>query len=55
MYRKVCSTESEITEDKNTEGNSGENNSEIDKIIIDPENNSEDNSATEVTSDAESV
>ena len=56
-------SQSEITEDKNTEGNSGENNSEIDKVIIDPENNSdsssennsEDNSATEVTSDAESV
>jgi len=48
-------SQSEITEDDN----SGENNSGIEKVIIDPENNSEDNSenssATEVTSDAESV
>ncbi len=52
-------SQSEITEDKNPEGNSDESipesNSEIDKIIIDPENNSDDNSDTEVTSDAESV
>ena len=48
-------SQSEITKDKN----SGENNSEIDKVIIKPEDNSEsnseDNSETEVTSDAESV
>lgn len=53
------SSQSEITEDKNSEGNSGENNSEIDKVIIEPEdsseNNSDNNSETEVTSDAESV
>lgn len=56
-------TQSEIAEDKNSAGNSGENNSEIDKIIIDPENNSDtqsennsdDNSETEVTSSGESV
>lgn len=49
-------------EDKHTEESSGENNSEIDKVIIDPEISSdnssdisEDNSITEVTSDAESV
>ena len=55
--------QSEIAENKDTEENSGdsipENNSGIDKIIIDPkdnsEKNSEDNAETEVTSDAESV
>lgn len=52
-------TQSEITEDYSSENNSGEsapeNNSGIDKIIIDPEDNSENNTETEVTSDAESV
>lgn len=54
--------QNEAAEDKHTEENSGENNSEIDKVIIDPEISSdnssdisEDNSITEVTSDAESV
>ena len=55
--------QNEAAEDKHTEENSGENNSEIDKVIIDPESDSEnnsddiseDNSITEVTSDAESV
>ncbi len=53
-------TQSEITENNAPENNSGEsdteNNSGIDKVIIDPEdnseNNSEDNSETEVTSNA---
>ncbi|MCX4356551.1 MAG: Flp pilus assembly protein CpaB [Oscillospiraceae bacterium] len=56
-------SESEIAENNSSENNSGEsapeNNSGIDKIIIDPkdnsEKNSEDNAETEVTSDAESV
>ena len=55
--------QNEAAEDKHTEENSGENNSEIDKVIIDPESDSEnnsddiseDNSITEVNSDAESV
>ena len=58
--------QSEIAENKDTEENSGdsipENNSGIDKIIIDPENNSDtnpenstDNTETEVTSNGESV
>ncbi len=52
-------SESEIAENNSSENNSGEsapeNNSGIDKIIIDPENNSDNNSEMEVTSDAESV
>ena len=55
-------TESEITENNTSEDNSRENNSEIDKVIIDPTENSEntsennsDNSETEVISNAESV
>ena len=59
-------TESEITEDNTSEDNSRENNSEIDKVIIDPtensENTSENNSdnsnidsETEVNSNGESV
>ena len=56
-------SESEIAENNSSETHSGEsapeNNSGIDKIIIDPkdnsEKNSEDNAETEVTSDAESV
>ena len=60
-------SQSEIAENTNTEENSDEsipeNNSGIDKIIIDPEdnsntqseNNSDDNSGTEVTSNGESV
>lgn len=60
------STESEIAEDNTSEDNSRENNSEIDKVIIDPtensENTSENNSdnsnidsETEVNSNGESV
>lgn len=59
-------SESKAAENNTSEDNSRESNSEIDKVIIDPENNSErnsenvsednsDNSETEVTSDAESV
>ena len=55
-------SESEAAENNTSEDNSRENNSEIDKVIIDPESNSEnvsednsDNSETEVTSNAESV
>lgn len=55
-------SESEITEDNTSEDHSGENNSEIDKIIIEPENNVDDNSEdvsdnaeTEVNSNGESV
>ena len=52
-------SESEVAENNTSEDNSRENNSEIDKVIIDPESNSDDNSdsnsETEVTSDAESV
>ncbi len=59
-------SQSEIAEDNTSEDNSVENNSEIDKIIIDPENNSDDNSEnvsennsdnteTEVNSSGESV
>lgn len=63
-------TESEITKDNTSEENSRENNSEIDKVIIDPESNSDDNSEnvseensdnfdsnseTEVNSNGESV
>lgn len=48
-------TQSEIAENNSSEGNSHENNSGIDKIIISPENNSDENSNMEVTSDAESV
>ena len=55
-------TESEITENNTSEDNSRENNSEIDKVIIDPTENSEntsennsDTSETEVISNAESV
>lgn len=59
-------SESAVAENNTSEDNSRENNSEIDKVIIDPENNSDDNSEnvsednsdnseTEVTSDAESV
>ncbi len=55
-------TESEITEDNTSENNSRENNSEIDKVIIDPAENSEntsennsENTETEVNSNGESV
>ena len=55
-------TESGTTEDNTSEGNSRENNSEIDKVIIDPAENSEntsennsDNSEAEVNSNGESV
>lgn len=59
-------TESEITEDNTSEDNSRENNSEIDKVIIDPTENSENisennsdnsdiNPETEVNSNGESV
>ncbi len=55
-------TESEIAEDNTSEDNSRENNSEIDKVIIDPAENSENtsennsnNSETEVNSNGESV
>ena len=55
-------SESEIAENNSSENNSGEsapeNNSGIDKIIIDPEDNSEsnsDNTETEVISNGESV
>ncbi len=56
-------SESEIAESNTSEDHSGENNSEIDKVIIEPENNSNENNSdnsdsdpeTEVTSDAESV
>ena len=55
-------TESEIAEDNTSEDNSRKNNSEIDKVIIEPEDNSEntsennsENSETEVNSNAESV
>ena len=55
-----------LSQSQITEENSGENNSEIDKVIINPENSSDtnsesvsentsDNTETEVTSDAESV
>ncbi len=56
------STESEIAENNTSEDHSGENNSEINKVIIEPENNSDDNSEdvsdnteTEVNSNGESV
>lgn len=64
------SSESKVAENNTSEDNSRENNSEINKVIIDPESNSDDNSEsvsennsdnsnndpeTEVTSDAESV
>lgn len=60
------SSESEVAESNTSGDHSGENNSEIDKVIIDPENSSDtnsenvsentsDNTETEVTSDAESV
>lgn len=64
------SSESKVSENNTSEDNSRENNSEINKVIIDPESNSDDNSEsvsennsdnsnndpeTEVTSDAESV
>ena len=55
-------TESEIAEDNTSEDNSRKNNSEIDKVIIKPEDNSEntsennsENSETEVNSNGESV
>ncbi len=59
-------SQSQITEDNTSEDHSGENNSEIDKVIIDPEDNSENtsennsdnsniDSETEVNSNAESV
>lgn len=63
-------SESEITENKSSEDHSGEDNSEIDKVIIEPEDNADDNSEnvsennsdnsnidpeTEVNSDAEFV
>lgn len=58
-------TESEIAEDNTSEDHSGENNSEINKVIIEPENNSDDNSEnilesssnenSEVNSNGESV
>ena len=55
-------SESAVAKNNTSEDNSCENNSEIDKVIIDPESNSDDNSdnsdsnsETEVTSDAESV
>lgn len=55
-------SESEIAEDNTSEDNYHENNSEIDKVIIDHENNSDTNSESileisnpEVTSDVESV
>lgn len=60
------SSESEIAEDNTSEDHSGENNSEIDKVIIEPEDNfentsennsdnSESNPETEVNSNGESV
>lgn len=59
-------SESAVAKNNTSEDNSRENNSEIDKVIIDPESNSDDNSENvsentsdntemEVTSDAESV
>ena len=56
-------SESEIAESNTSEDNSRENNSDIDKVIIEPENNSNENnsdnsdskSETEVNSNAESV
>lgn len=55
-------SESEIAEDNTSEDNYHENNSEIDKVIIDHENNSDTNSESileisnpEVTSNVESV
>lgn len=56
------SSESEVAENNTSEDHSGENNSEIDKVIIEPENNPNENNSdnsdsdpeTEVTSDDES-
>ena len=68
MKKKISTSPEcrEIAEDNTSEDHSGENNSEIDKVIIDPENNaentsennsdnSESNSETEVNSNGESV